>query len=135
MNTRKSRKMRKTRKQKRGGATNGFIHYKVSGMKVGDRPLRFKPSMTSNMNELKQIFSLDVNGYKDVELKSFEEEMDEENAMEHLEEPVAIRLISGGVTTTVYQGKMDDWDNDEMQTFIASLNAGDSLFIELQTQA
>jgi hypothetical protein len=91
--------------------------------------------MTSNMDELKQIFSLDVNGYKDVELKSFEEEMDEENAMEHLEEPVAIRLISGGVTTTVYQGKMDDWDNVEMATFIASLNAGDSLFIELQTQA
>ena len=127
--------MRKTRKQKRGGATNGFIHYKVSGMKVGDRPLRFKPSMTSNMNELKQIFSLDVNGYKDVELKSFEEEMDEENAMEHLEEPVAIHLIRDGATTTVYQGKMDDWDNDEMQTFISSLNAGDRLFIELQTPA
>lgn len=126
--------MRKTRKQ-RGGATNGFIHYKVSGMKVGDRPLRFKPSMSSNMNELKQIFSLDVNGYKDVELQSFENEQDEENEMEHLEEPVAIHLIRDGATTTVYQGKMDDWDNDEMQTFISSLNAGDRLFIELQTQA
>lgn len=132
MNT---RKMRKTRKQKRGGATNGFIHYKVSGMKVGDRPLRFKPSMSSNMNELKQIFILDVNGYKDVELQSFENEQDEENEMEHLEEPVAIHLIRDGATTTVYQGKMDDWDNDEMQTFISSLNAGDRLFIELQTQA
>jgi hypothetical protein len=129
--------MRKTRKQKsrRGGATNGFIYYKVSGMTDRDRPLRFKPSMISKMDELKQIFILDVNGYKDAELELFENKQDEENAMEHLEEPVAIRLIRGGVTTTVYQGKMDDWDNDQMKEFISSLNDGDSLFIELQTQA
>lgn len=87
------------------------------------------------MDELKQIFILDVNSYKDAELELFENKQDEENAMEHLEEPVAIRLIRGDVTTTVYQGKMDDWDNDQMKEFISSLVDGDSLFIELQTQA
>ena len=91
--------------------------------------------MASNMDNLKEIFILDVNGYKDEQLELFVNEMDEENAMEHLEEPVAIRLIRGGETTTVYQGKMDEWDNAEMQTFISSLNDGDRLFIELITQA
>ena len=134
MQSKRFRKV-KSRKSKRGGATNGFIYYKVSGMKVGDRPLRFKPSMANNMDNLKQIFILDVNGYKDEQLELFVNEMDEENAMEHLEEPVAIRLIRGGDTTTVYQGKMDEWDNAEMQTFISSLNDGDRLFIELITQA
>lgn len=127
--------MRKQKKSRRGGATNGFIYYKVSGMKVDARPLRFKPSMASNMDVLKQIFILDVNGYKDVALELFENELDEANEMEHLEEPVAIYLIRDGVTTKEYQGKMDEWNNDEMKTFISSLNDGDRLFIELLTQA
>ena len=118
---RKSRKMRKQKKSRKGGA--GMIQYTVSGMDADTQyPLQFNSS-SRNMGMIKGMFINEVNGHKDPEPEDYDT----------LPEDVAIYLI--GVTNPVYQGKIDDWDNNEMQTFIASLKNGDRLRIELITQA
>lgn len=103
-----------------------MIQYKVSGIDA-DRgyPLHFNSS-SHDMAGLKQLFIAEVNMHKDPE------PADEDYDV--LPEDVAIHLIRG-TGDTVYQGKMDDWDDTEMRTFIASLKNGDRLFIELITQA
>ena len=121
---RKSRKMRKQKKSRRGGMTNGMIQYTVSGMDADTRyPLQFKPSMAlaGDIGMLKKLFIAEVNGHKDPEPDDYDT----------LTENVAIHLISGQNNTVVYQGKMNEWGNDVMRTFIESLNAGDRLRIEL----
>ena len=106
---------------------NGMIQYTVSGMDPNTRyPLQFKPSMAlaGDIGMLKKLFIAEVNGHKDPEPEDYDT----------LSEDVAIHVI-GGQNNPVYQGKMDDWPDDEMITFISSLNDGDRLFIELITQA
>ena len=116
---RKSRKMRKQKKTRRGGAV--MIQYTVSGMNINTQhPLQFNSS-SKNMNMLKGIFITELNGHKDPEPEDYDT----------LTENVAIHLISGQNDTVVYQGKMAEWGNDVMITFISSLNAGDRLRIEL----
>lgn len=113
--------MRKQKKSRKGGA--GMIQYTVSGMDADTQyPLQFNSS-SRNMGMIKEMFINEVNGHKDPEPEDYDT----------LPEEVAIYLI--GVTIPVYQGTIDEWDNNEMGTFIASLKNGDRLRIELITQA
>lgn len=117
------RKVRKQKKSRKGGA--GMIQYTVSGMDADTQyPLQFNSS-SRNMGMIKGLFINEVNGHKDPEPEDYDT----------LPEDVAIHHIHGGVDEVVYQGKMDEWDNNEMGTFIASLKNGDRLHIELITQA
>ena len=98
-----------------------MIQYTVSGMDINTQyPLQFNSS-SKNMDMLKGIFITELNGHKNPEPDDYDT----------LTENVAIHLISGQNDTVVYQGKMDEWGNDVMTTFIESLNAGDRLRIEL----
>ena len=121
---RKSRKMRKQKKSRRGGA--GMIQYTVSGMDADTQyPLQFNSS-SRNMGMIKGMFINEVNQHKDPEPEDYDT----------LPEKVAIYLIRGGATTLEYNDlTIDEWDNNEMGIFIASLKNGDRLRIELITQA
>jgi len=117
--------VRKQKKSRRGGA--GMIQYTVSGMDADTQyPLQFNSS-SRNMDMIKGLFINEVNGHKDPEPDDYDT----------LPEKVDIYLISNGVTTKVYTEPIaiNDWNNDEMETFIASLKNGDRLRIELITQA
>jgi hypothetical protein len=125
--------MRKVKKQKtrRGGA--GMIQYTVSGMDRNTRyPLQFNSS-SRNMGMIKGLFITEVNGHK------YPEPADEDFDMLQENENVVIHLIRQGNDEVVYQGKINTrenlptWDDDEMRTFIESLNDGDRLHIELIT--
>jgi hypothetical protein len=74
---------------------------------------------------LKDIFVNEVNGHKDSEPDDYDT----------LEEDVEIHLIHGNDDSVIFYGKMEDWTNNEMFTFIQTMNDGDKLHIELITQA
>jgi len=125
---RQSRKAKKARKSRRGGMPTGMVQYTVSGMEADTRyPLQFNASniTIASMGMLRNMFINEVNGHKYPEPADYDT----------LNEDVEIHLIRGNNDSVIFSGKMKDWTNNEMFTFIQSMNDGDKLRIELIIQA
>jgi hypothetical protein len=120
------RKARKSRKN-RGGASEPIreaIRFTVSDMPPGIGR-QFVPYMTfRDLPFLKSYFIESVNDYK-------EEEPEDETV---LEEDIQIHRIRGAEDTVLFEGKIANWTNIQMQTFLSGLQVGDRVHIEL-TQA
>jgi hypothetical protein len=126
---RQSRKVRKARKSRknRGGAPTPIseaILFTVTDMPPGT-VRQFRPDYAFRMlNSLKELFIESVNDYK-------EEEPEDETV---LEEDIQIHRIRGAEDEVLFEGKIANWTNIQMQTFISELQVGDRVHIEL-TQA
>ena len=124
---RKSRKMRKTRKTRksrnRGGSPEPIteaILFTVSGMPPGTVS-QFRPNYAfGNLPFLKELFIQSVNDYK-------EEEPEDDTV---LEEDIQIHRISATGDTIEFDGKIANWTNIQMQTFLSGLQEGDRVHIE-----
>ena len=123
---RQSRKVRKARKSRknRGGAPTPIreaILFTVTDMPTGT-VRQFRPDYAFRMlNSLKELFIESVNDYK-------EEEPEDETV---LEEDIQIHRIRGAEDTVLFEGKIANWTNIQMQTFISELQVGDRVHIEL----
>ena len=124
--SRKVRKARKSRKN-RGGAPTPIreaILFTVTDMPPGT-VRQFRPDYAFRMlNSLKELFIESVNDYK-------EEEPEDETV---LEEDIQIHRIRGAEDEVLFEGKIANWTDIQMQTFISELQVGDRVHIEL-TQA
>ena len=118
---RKSRKSRKSRN--RGGAPKPIteaILFTVSGMPPGT-VRQFRPDYAfGNLPFLKELFIQSVNDYK-------EEEPEDDTV---LEEDIQIHRIRGAGDDVLFEGKIANWTNIEMQTFLSGLQQGDRVHIE-----
>jgi hypothetical protein len=123
-NSRKSRKSKKSKRSRRGGApapTHEAILFTVSDMPPGT-VRQFRPDYAFRMmNSLKELFIQSVNDYK-------EEEPEDDTV---LEEDIRIHLIRGAEDTVLFEGKIANWTDIQMQTFLSGLQVGDRVHIEL----
>jgi hypothetical protein len=123
--SRKSRKSRKFRKSRnRGGASEPIteaILFTVSDMPPGV-VRQFRPDYAfGSLPFLKELFIQSVNDYK-------EEEPEDDTV---LEEDIQIHRIRGAEDTVLFEGKIANWTNIQMQTFLSGLQVDDRVHIEL----
>lgn len=124
---RKSRKVKKSRKNKGGSPTpiREPILFTVTGMDLDKYPnsvLQFFPNMAfGRLLDLKEYFIQSVNNYKNFE--------PEDETV--LDEDIQIHKISGTADVVVFEGKIADWSNIQMQTFLSDLKVGDRVHIEI----
>ncbi len=121
---RKSKKSKKSRKSiNRGGASEPIteaILFTVSGMPPGT-VRQFRPDYVfGNLPFLKELFIQSVNDYK-------EEEPEDDTV---LVEDIQIHRIRGARDDVLFEGKIANWTNIQMQTFLSDLQAGDRVHIE-----
>ena len=126
-NSRKVRKARKSRRYRKGGAPTPIhdaILFTVSDMPPGIVRQFVPDMMFRDLPFLKSYFIESVNDYK-------EEEPEDETV---LEEDIQIHRIRGAEDEVLFEGKIANWTNIQMQTFLSGLQVGDRVRIEL-TQA